>query len=90
MDIKKYIFYANRQIKSAGAGSIVAVVGFRDSVTGDTLLHNKSFAEGLKDSAALPGVAVPDPVSLSETNLNYCSLLGKSLSFSSRKSKIFS
>ena len=47
-------------------------------MTGDTLLHNKSFAEGLKDSAALPGVAVPDPVSLSKTNFNY-----------SRKSKIF-
>jgi hypothetical protein len=42
----------------------VAVVGFRDSVTGDTLLQSKSFAESLKDVAALPGVEVPDPVSL--------------------------
>jgi len=55
-----------RPLKSAGIGSIVAVVGFRDSVTGDTLLQSRAFAENLKDSAALPGVAIPDPVILSE------------------------
>jgi hypothetical protein len=40
----------------------VAAVGFRDTVTGDTLVHSCSFAESLQSSAALPAVQVPDPV----------------------------
>jgi len=45
----------SRSIKTVECGNIAVVVGLKETVTGDTMLENKSLAESLTNQAVLPG-----------------------------------